>query len=173
MKSGNKCFNCGGEHHLSSYPLPKNEDRIKANCKLFMQNKKKDSSWSTSNSTGKKKRSKFSPLTGTEKANNNRRIINRKEQYYLWKAKHWRVVNQAGNGTQADLANNATSVDDSSYTSLADVNQEKKACETLQNLKNCPTDSIRTDLTTRALSVHSKCSPLFIFISWKGYPGYY
>ena len=57
MKS--ETFNCGGDHHLSPYPLPKNEDRIKANYKLFIQNKKKESSLSTSNSTSEKKRSKF------------------------------------------------------------------------------------------------------------------
>ena len=77
-----KCFNCGGDHHLSKCPIVKDEERIKANYKLFKQNKKKEFS-----SNIDKKKKKFSPPTATEKANNNCRIIDGKEYYYLWKAR--------------------------------------------------------------------------------------
>lgn len=126
-----KCFNCGGKHHLSKCPVPKSEDRIKANYKLFKQNKKKDLS-----STAKKKKGKYSPPTAEEKANNNRRVIDGKEHYYLWKARRWKPVKKDNANRPATNVAESGSDETETNASLADINREKKVHETLSNLKS-------------------------------------
>ena len=139
-KAANKCFNCGGDHHLSQCTVPKNDARIKANYKLFQNNKKKVTASisspqrNTPSSSEKKRSGKFAPPTAAEKANNNRRIIDGKEHFYFWKGRRWKPVKKSEPPKAASVAENVQT-GATSTTSLTEVNRNKKAEEMLQNLK--------------------------------------
>ena len=142
-KAALKCFNCGGNHHLSQCKVAKNDARIEANHKLFLQNKKNESASAPSPqrstpTSDKKRRGKFAPPTSAEKSNNNRRGIDGKEHFYFWKERRWKPVKKSKTPAAASVAENAPVETSSSFLSspsLADVNRNKKAEDMLQNLK--------------------------------------
>ena len=136
-----KCFNCGGDHHLTECTIVKNADRIKANYKLFMKKKRKDSAASASDKK-KNTNSKFSPPTAAEKANNHRRIIDGKEHFYFWKTKRWKPVKNNDRGKkfsspQSKSTNVAEATNEEvTSPSLSDINRNKRAEEQLLHLKS-------------------------------------
>ena len=81
------CFNClSKDHMLDQCPKPKDQDRIKANKKIFFDSKKQGDNKKNSKGKGKPKTGKFAPPSEAEK---NRRIIDGKPMYFLTKVKRW------------------------------------------------------------------------------------
>jgi hypothetical protein len=94
-KSGPICFNCGGSHLVKDCPQPKNQDRIKAQKKLFMDKKKKDGKDKSKPTKNERhKNGKWKPPTEEEKKNQSRREIDGKLYYYHYKDKRWKLVDQ-------------------------------------------------------------------------------
>ena len=105
-KAALKCFNCGGNHHLSRCKITKNDARIEANRKLFLQNKKKESvsdhsPQSSTPTSDKKRREKYAPPTTAEKSNNNCCVI---ERFYFWKDIRWKPVKKSKTPALASVA---------------------------------------------------------------------
>ena len=81
------CFNClSKDHMLDQCPKPKDQDRIKANKKIFFDSKKQASSKKDNKGKIKLKTGKFAPPSETKK---NRRIIDGKPMYFLTRVKRW------------------------------------------------------------------------------------
>ena len=96
------CFNCGGNHILKECTKPLNSDRIKANKKIFWEErkKKKDQGIKPKDSNkAPKKDPKWAPPTAEEKKNQNRRIIDGKEYFYHHKDKRWKPLRQSSTST--------------------------------------------------------------------------
>ena len=93
------CFNCGGKHYINDCPKPKDENKIKANRKLFWNNKQSNKGKSNgqtnkrgSNNRTSKGPKKWAPPSNEERRNQNRRIIDGKEYCYQYREKRWKVV---------------------------------------------------------------------------------
>ena len=71
---------------LDQCPKPKDQDRIKANKKIFFDSKKQGDNKKNGKGKGKPKTGKFAPPSEAEK---NRRIIDGKPMYFLTKVKRW------------------------------------------------------------------------------------
>jgi hypothetical protein len=92
------CFNCGGSHSFQDCPKPKDKIRIKANRKIFKDQRKQTAAKGVSppvpgtTAPPKPSTGKYSPPTDTEKQNKSRRLIDGKEHYYHYKTKRWNLV---------------------------------------------------------------------------------
>ena len=120
-----KCFNCGGDHRLEDCPVKKNDERIRANRKLFYDNKTKKS----------KSKGKWARPTKEEQKNKSRRVIDGKEHYYHYKDKRWKpvdiVVPEKTNVVQAEVKYQSSS----ETNPLDEANRSKKLEETFSSLK--------------------------------------
>lgn len=95
----NTCFNCGGNHVLNDCPKPQNEARVKANKKIFYDNKKRSNNRSGHSGRGAGggggcKKSKWSPPTEDEKKNWSCRNIDGKPHYCHFKTKRCKLVDK-------------------------------------------------------------------------------
>ena len=120
-----RCFNCGGNHKLENCSIKRNDERIRANRKLFFDNKVKKP----------KSKGKWAKPTREEQKNKNRRVINGKEYYYHYKDKRWKRVNtiisEKTNVVQAKVKDQSTL----DTNSLDEANRRKKLEETFSSLK--------------------------------------
>jgi hypothetical protein len=116
------CFNCGGLHSFKSCPKPADKNRIRANQKLFKDQRKKTDSPKANNSknNANTKEGKYAPPTETEKKNQSRRVIDGKLHYYHYQSKCWNLVKdpstpqkQTGGPAMTIAANTATIADNS------------------------------------------------------------
>jgi hypothetical protein len=119
------CFNCGGLHSFKSCPKPADKNRIRANQKLFKDQRKKTDSPKANNSknNSKNKDEKYAPPTETEKKNQSHCVIDGKLHYYHYKLKCWNLVKdpptpqkQAGGPATTMAANTANLADNPSGT---------------------------------------------------------
>jgi hypothetical protein len=94
------CFNCGGSHSFQNCPKPANQVRIKANKKIFRDQRKKAKTPSPALSKGggtytkPAVAGKFSPPTEEEKKNKNQCLIDGKLYYFHYKTKRWNLVKE-------------------------------------------------------------------------------
>ncbi len=121
------CFNCGGCHSLEKCPKPHNADRIKANKKLFWdeRNKKKEmgkDGKSKKDDKKSKKNSKWAPPTKDEKKNKSRRMIDGKEYYYHYKDKRWKLVDKPTTPTSAPTSSPSGNVAEAPAPAAAPLN---------------------------------------------------
>jgi hypothetical protein len=107
------CFNCGGSHSFQNCPKPADQQvRIKANKKLFRDQRKKAKTPSRTPNKGTFKKpavvGKFSPPTEEEKKNKNQRLIDGKLHYFHFKTKRWNLVKESNSpGPSTTIANPA------------------------------------------------------------------
>ena len=120
-----RCFNCGGNHKLENCSIKRNDERIRANQKLFFDNKVKKP----------KSKGKWAKPTREEQKNKNRRVINGKEYYYHYKDKRWKrvktIISEKTNVVQAKVKDQPTL----DTNSLDKANRRKKLEETFSSLK--------------------------------------
>ena len=95
------CFNCGKANcKVSTCPRPKDEARIAANKKKFIEAKKAKKTPKQTNKKGKDKDGKKVPAKWKrpQKGESNRRVIDGKEHYYHFKDQRWKVVDRNHQG---------------------------------------------------------------------------
>ena len=112
-----KCFNCGGDHLLNECNKPKNNERIKANRKLYDKSKRK--------LKDKNSKTKWSKPTSEERKNNNRRMIDGKEHYYQYKTKRWKLVPENKTGSSANVVEKKDKSEDQSVETSNDNNEKE------------------------------------------------
>jgi hypothetical protein len=146
------CFNCGGSHSFKQCPKPADQARIKANKKIFRDQRK-----AKANSPGPKTKKpagtgKFSPPTEEEKKNKNQRMIDGKLHFFHYKSKRWQLVKDlpapgppttlahpaAANNAMATLADNPpgtlTPIISNQTRDLAIANAARQIESTFQGL---------------------------------------
>jgi hypothetical protein len=113
------CFNCVGSHSFKQCPKPADQARIKANKKIFRDQRK-----TKANSPGPKTKKpagtgKFSPPTEEEKKNKNQRMIDGKLYFFHYRSKRWQLVKDSpAAGPSTTLANTAAA--NNAMATLAD-----------------------------------------------------
>jgi hypothetical protein len=106
------CFNCGGSHSFKSCPKPADKNRIRANRKIFKDQRKKTDSPKANDSknNANTKEGKYAPPTETEKKNQSRRVIDGKLHYYHYKSKRWNLVKDPSTTPQKQTVGPATTI---------------------------------------------------------------